>query len=109
MLNRTDYKLTRRENSLHECSPAETTMCTECCSEQGRILNYDGVTTMREGRLRMASPFLSAESERDPYPFNFVTRQLTKRRSFEEFAEFRAVVLFPYDMDLMSSNSPCHS
>eukprot|EP00392_Amoebophrya_sp_AT5.2_P015176 g15375.t1 len=36
------------------------------------------------------------------YPYQFVTRGLTKTRSFEEFCEFRAVVLFPYDMDLIT-------
>ena len=40
-----------------------------------------------------------AESSR--YPLRFLTRQMTDRR-FRSFAQFRAVVLWPYDMDLVS-------
>jgi hypothetical protein len=35
------------------------------------------------------------------YPFRFVTKDTTDKK-FSTFAQFRAVVLYPYDMDLMS-------
>eukprot|EP00929_Paragymnodinium_shiwhaense_P006773 TRINITY_DN110732_c0_g1_i1.p1 TRINITY_DN110732_c0_g1~~TRINITY_DN110732_c0_g1_i1.p1 ORF type:complete len:632 (-),score=93.15 TRINITY_DN110732_c0_g1_i1:41-1936(-) len=46
-----------------------------------------------DGRLREAS--------RPGYPYRFITRQLTDRK-FSTFAQFRAVVLWPYDMDLIT-------
>ena len=46
-----------------------------------------------EGRLRAAiSP---------DFPYRFVTRALTDKQ-FRSFAQFRAVVLWPYDMDLIT-------
>ncbi|CAK9028438.1 Uncharacterized protein SCF082_LOCUS18366 [Durusdinium trenchii] len=46
-----------------------------------------------DGRLRAAG---SAT-----YPFRFLTRQLTDKK-FSTFAQFRAVALWPYDMDLIT-------
>ncbi|OLQ11086.1 hypothetical protein AK812_SmicGene5189 [Symbiodinium microadriaticum] len=46
-----------------------------------------------EGRLRAA---ISQD-----FPFRFVTRALTDKQ-FSTFAQFRAVVLWPYDMDLIT-------
>eukprot|EP00927_Polykrikos_kofoidii_P083945 TRINITY_DN8726_c0_g1_i1.p1 TRINITY_DN8726_c0_g1~~TRINITY_DN8726_c0_g1_i1.p1 ORF type:complete len:271 (-),score=37.97 TRINITY_DN8726_c0_g1_i1:144-956(-) len=46
----------------------------------------------KEGRLRVA--------ETSHYPLRFLTRQMTDRK-FGTFATFRAVVLWPYDMDLV--------
>lgn len=48
---------------------------------------------LHEGRLRAASS--------SAYPYRFITRALTDRR-FSTFAQFRAVVLWPYDMDLIT-------
>lgn len=46
-----------------------------------------------DGRLRVASA--------PGYPYRFLTRALTDR-SFRSFAKFRAVVLWAYDMDLIT-------
>ena len=48
---------------------------------------------MAEGRLRAA---ISAE-----YPYRFITRSLTDKK-FKTFSQFRAVVLWAYDMDLIT-------
>lgn len=48
---------------------------------------------MMDGRLRAAGS--------SAYPYRFLTRALTDR-SFSTFAQFRAVVLWPYDMDLIT-------
>eukprot|EP00928_Gymnodinium_smaydae_P011482 TRINITY_DN1422_c1_g1_i2.p1 TRINITY_DN1422_c1_g1~~TRINITY_DN1422_c1_g1_i2.p1 ORF type:complete len:713 (-),score=119.67 TRINITY_DN1422_c1_g1_i2:172-2310(-) len=47
----------------------------------------------KEGRLRVA--------ESDRYPLRFLTRQMTDRK-YTTFAQFRAVVIWPYDMDLVT-------
>jgi len=49
-------------------------------------------SSLREGILRFAH---------GRYPFSFLTRSLTDKQ-FATFAQFRAVVLFPYDMDLLT-------
>ncbi|CAJ1401177.1 unnamed protein product [Effrenium voratum] len=48
---------------------------------------------LSEGRLRAASS--------ETYPYRFITRALTDK-TFSSFAQFRAVVLWPYDMDLIT-------
>merc|ERR1712232_943812 len=48
---------------------------------------------MVDGRLRAASS--------SAYPYRFITRALTDR-SFRIFAQFRAVVIWAYDMDLIT-------
>merc|ERR1712032_242096 len=46
-----------------------------------------------DGRLRAA--------ESPSYPYRFITRAMTDR-SFKTFAQFRAVVIWAYDMDLIT-------
>ena len=48
---------------------------------------------LSEGRLRVASS--------TSYPYRFITRAMTDKK-FSTFAQFRAVLLWPYDMDLIT-------
>lgn len=70
--------------------------CVLMCLIQRLLPEGKGETldwTTRDGRLRAASS--------PAYPYRFITRALTDRL-FSTFAQFRAVVLWPYDMDLIT-------
>eukprot|EP00438_Fugacium_kawagutii_P015591 Skav229724 [mRNA] locus=scaffold49:372576:374408:- [translate_table: standard] len=63
------------------------------CTLQHFLGGYPVDWPVMEGRLRMASS--------TTYPFRFITRAMTDKE-FSTFAQFRAVVLWPYDMDLIT-------
>ncbi|CAD7965931.1 unnamed protein product [Amoebophrya sp. A25] len=68
--------------------------------EQCKRMNIAG--SKRTGTKKGAASSFRGAGNDMAYPFQFVTRQLTKTRSFSEFTEFRAVILFPYDNDLIT-------
>jgi hypothetical protein len=61
------------------------------------------------GRERWNGPRVSSETVRDAfvahshcYKYTFVSKSSLVKKSYDEFSKFSAVVLFPYDMDLVA-------
>lgn len=61
------------------------------------------------GRERWKGPRVSSETVRDAfvahshcYKYTFVSKSSLVKKSYDEFSKFSAVVLFPYDMDLVA-------
>ncbi|CAD7964798.1 unnamed protein product [Amoebophrya sp. A120] len=66
------------------------------------LLYVYGSKSQEACKMKAAKAAAGVKGPPSTYPFQFITRQLTQTRSFEEFSEFRSVVLFPYDMDLIT-------
>lgn len=82
-------------NAYYESGELTEQQQVECEVEDSRQGADDGITA----HVKTTEHYSSSSSN---FPFQFITRSLTKTRSFAEFAQHAAVILFPYDMDLIT-------